>query len=125
MLHAKDVMTSRLQLVNRRATLVAAAGRMRDEKIGVLPVVDRGHLVGMITDRDLAVRAMAEGLDPRLTMVEAIMTPKVVSCSEEEPASELPLLMKRHGVHRLVVINEKGKPVGIVSIDDLEKFALN
>lgn len=125
MLHAKDVMTSKLQLVNCRATLVAAAGRMRDEKIGVLPVVDRGHLVGMLTDRDLAVRAMAEGLDPKLTLVEAVMTPKVVSCSEEEPASELPHLMKRHGVHRLVVINDKGKPVGIVSVDDLEKLALH
>ncbi len=125
MLLAKDIMTSRLMLVNRRATLVAAASRMRDEKIGILPVVDRGHLVGMITDRDLAVRAMAEGLDPRLTMVEAIMTPKVVSCSEEEPIEDLHFLMKRHGVHRLVVINDKGKPVGIVSIEDLEKHDLH
>jgi len=125
MLTAKDIMTSRLMLVNRRATLVAAAGRMRDEKIGVLPVVDRGHLVGMITDRDLAIRALAEGLDPRLTMVEAIMTPKVVSCPEDKPAQDLAALMKFHGVHRLVVINDKGKPVGIVSIDDLEKHALH
>lgn len=116
---AKDIMTSRLMLVNRRATLEAAAKILRDENIGVLPVVDRGHLVGMITDRDLAVRAMAEGLDPGETKVEAIMTPKVVSCPEDKPVAELPFLMKRHGVHRLVVINQKGKPVGIVSIDDL------
>jgi CBS domain-containing protein len=125
MLLAKDIMTSKLMLVNRRATLVAAASRMRDEHIGVLPVVDRGHLVGMITDRDLAVRAMAEGLDPALTKVEAVMTQKVVSCPEDKPAEDLPFLMKRHGVHRLVVINDKGKPVGIVSVDDLEKHQLH
>lgn len=125
MLLAKDIMTSKLQLVNRRATLVAAAGRMRDEQIGVLPVVDHGHLVGMLTDRDLAVRALAEGLDPNLTLVEAIMTPKVVSCPEDKPIDELAYLMKRHGVHRLVVINDQGKPIGIVSIDDLEKLSLH
>ena len=124
MMYARDLMTTRLTLVNRRATLKDAAVRMREENIGILPVVDKSHVVGMLSDRDLVVRGVASGVDTETTLVEDIMTPKVVSCSEDRPARDLAELMHRHGVHRLLVVNGRGKPVGIVSATDLAKEQL-
>ena len=115
----KDVMTPRPELVNRRATAQDAARKMLDLDIGVMPVVDRHHVVGMVTDRDLAVRCVAPGMDPTTTPVEAVMTPQVVCIGEDEDVRRLVTVMEEHGLRRIVVTNAKGKPVGIVSLSDV------
>ena len=116
----RDIMTTRLELVNRRASLQDAAAKMAALGVGALPVVDRGQrLVGMITDRDITVRAVARGLAPDATSVEDVMTPGLIDCREDHDIEELARLMEHHELRRIVVCNANGKPVGIVSLDDI------
>ena len=100
--------------------LVARSGR-EDEKPrrGPLPVCDNDRLAGLITDRDIAVRAVAEGCDPRTTTVKDVMTPDVVYCFEDQDVQEAAQLMREHQVRRLVVLNRDKRLVGIVSLGDL------
>lgn len=115
----RDIMTAHVELVHRRATLKDAAAKMAKLNIGALPVADRASLVGMITDRDIAVRGVAAGLDPKSAHVEEIMTAGVVECREDQDLNDAIGLMERHGLRRIVVVNDHGKPVGIISVEDL------
>ncbi len=116
---ARDIMTNRLELINRRATLVDVASKMAALGIGALPVVERHHLIGMVTDRDITIRGVARGLDPAATTVEEVMTPGVVECREDQDVEEVASLMEQHGLRRVVVVNARGKAVGIISLVDL------
>jgi CBS domain-containing protein len=120
-MQVQEIMTRRPELVNRHAMARDAAEKMRALGIGALPVVERGHLVGMITDRDLAVRCVAAGLDPNATPVEALMTPEVVTCHVSDGVHALARVMETHSLRRVVVLNERGKPVGIVTLTDLAR----
>jgi CBS domain-containing protein len=93
---------------------------MRDMDIGPLPVCgDNDRLVGMLTDRDITVRAVAEGQDPRTAKVRDAMTPDIVYCFEDQDVSEAAQLMKDQQIRRLVVLNRDKRLVGIVSLGDL------
>jgi CBS domain-containing protein len=122
-MQVQEIMTRRPELVNRHATARDAARKMQALDIGALPVVDRGHLVGMLTDRDLALRCVAAGLDPLTTPVEALMTPDVVTCRDDDGVHELATIMEAHSLRRIVVVNGRGKPVGIVTVSDLARRA--
>lgn len=122
-MQAKDIMSVRLEMVNRRATLQEAARKMAELRIGILPVVDRSHIVGIITDRDLVIRAMARGVNPASTEVDLIMTQEVVTCSENASLEDVTEKMEANGLRRLLVVSEKNKPVGIISIEDLASRA--
>jgi CBS domain-containing protein len=84
-----------------------------------LPVCDRDRLVGMLTDRDIAVRAVAEGYDPWTDHVKDAMTPDIVYCFEDQDVKEAAQLMKEKQIRRLVVLNRDKRLVGIVSLGDL------
>jgi CBS domain-containing protein len=116
---AKDIMSLRLELINRKASMLEAAKKMAELNIGLLPVVDRNHIVGILTDRDLVVRGMARGVDPVDTEVDLIMTQEVVTCGEDETLIQVADKMERHALRRLLVVNAKNKPVGVISIEDL------
>jgi CBS domain-containing protein len=116
---ARDIMSTRVELINRNAKLVEAAQMMANFDIGLLPVVDHSHVVGMLTDRDLVVRAMARGVDPHATEVDLIMTQGVVSCNEETPLAHVAELMERHGLRRLLVMDGNGQPSGVIAVEDL------
>lgn len=114
-----DVMTRSVDVANPDARLDEAAERMRQLDAGVLPVVDGDKVVGMITDRDITVRATAEGRDPVSTKVSEVMTPEVVFTYDDEDVKDAAKLMQDHQVRRLVVLNREKKLVGIVSLGDL------
>lgn len=114
-----DVMTRSVDVANPDARLDEAAERMRQLDAGVLPVVDGDKVVGMITDRDITVRATAEGRDPVTTKVSEIMTSEVVFTYDDEDVKDAAKLMQEHQVRRLVVLNREKKLVGIVSLGDL------
>lgn len=116
---AKDIMTPNLELIGRNAMLVDAARKMAERNIGLLPVVDRNHVVGMLTDRDLVVRAMARSVDPTTTEVDLVMTPEVITCSEDSTIELVAQLMERHGLRRILVVDDAGMPSGVISIEDL------
>jgi CBS domain-containing protein len=115
----KDVMTVFVQTVGPHTPLREAAELMKTLDVGTLPVCDNDRLVGMITDRDITVRATAEAIPPGLGQVRDVMTPNVVFCFEDEPVQQAAQLMKEHQIRRLVVLNNEKRLVGIVSLGDL------
>jgi CBS domain-containing protein len=115
----RDVMTRGAECVRPTDSLQEAAQKMRNFDVGPLPVCEGDHLVGMITDRDITVRATAEALPPGLGRVRDVMTPDVVSCFEDQDVQEAARLMQEHQVRRLVVLSRDKRLVGIVSLGDL------
>jgi len=115
----KDVMTRGVEVVRPDETLQQAARKMKSIDVGPLPVCDGERLVGMITDRDIIVRATAEGRDPKTTPVKEAMTPGVVYVFEDQDIEEAALLMRQRQIRRLVVLDSNKRLVGILSLGDL------
>ena len=113
-----DVMTPDPVCVAPDTSLLDTARQMRDQGIGAVLVVDDGQLLGIITDRDLVVRAMAEGLDGGSTDIGDVTTPSVAVVTAGSLLSQAELLMRRQRIRRLPVCDETGHPVGIVSLGD-------
>jgi len=114
-----EAMTPDVVSVLPDTKLVDAALAMRNLDVGPLPVVDEGRLVGVITDRDITVRATAEGRDPRITEVGEVMTPEIVACREDDDVRIAARMMQDAQLRRLLVVDDRGLLVGIVSLGDL------
>jgi CBS domain-containing protein len=117
----RDVMTPNPQSVEPSSTIADAARLMRDNDVGSLPVVEDGKLTGVVTDRDIAVRAVAEGKDPQGTKVGDVLSKDVVTIDPQQDLDEALRLMARHQVRRLPVVEEDGRLVGIVAQADVAK----
>jgi CBS domain-containing protein len=115
----KNVMTRRVEVIHPDATLQEAAQEMKARDVGPLPVCDGDRLKGMLTDRDITVRATAEGRDPKTTRVCEVMTSEVVCAREEQSVQEAARLMEDQHIRRLLVLNCDKRLVGIVSLGDL------
>jgi CBS domain-containing protein len=116
----KEIMTREVEVVHPDDSLQAAARKMRTRDVGLLPVCDGDQLVGALSDRDITMRATAEGLDPKTTPVRALMTTAVVCCFEDQGVNEAARLMKDNQIRRLIVLNRDDRRlVGIVSLGDL------
>jgi CBS domain-containing protein len=115
----KDVMVRPVETVTTRDTVQEAAQKMKTADVGVLPVYERGELVGMITDRDIVINSTAVGHDPRITGVDASMHRGVEWCSEEQDLEEAATIMKEKKVRRLPVFDNNRHLVGIVSLGDI------
>jgi len=119
-MQVREVMSHGVQCVKPDDTLQQAARKMRDLDIGPLPVCgDNDRLVGMITDRDIAVRAVADGWDATKKQVKDAMTPEVNYCFEDQDVEDASRLMREKQIRRLVVLNKDKRLVGIVSLGDL------
>jgi CBS domain-containing protein len=114
-----DVMTRNPEVIRPDATLAEAAAKMKELDVGPLPVCDGTRLLGMITDRDLTVRATAEGRDPNTTPVKDVMTADVVTCFEDQDVREAARIMQEQQIRRLVILDRDKHLVGIVSLGDL------
>lgn len=114
----RDVMTPGVVAVRPDASLVEAAQLMRAQDIGDVVVADGQDVVGVLTDRDITVRAVAEGLDPLTVSAGTVCTPDPVVAAPNDPVSAAIALMRARAVRRLPVI-ENGLPVGMVSLGDL------
>jgi CBS domain-containing protein len=115
----RDVMTKGVEVIRPDDTLQLAAQKMKTIDVGPLPVCDGQRLLGMITDRDIIVRATAEGCDPKTTPVRDAMTPEVVYAFEDQDIDEAAQLMKERQLRRLVVLDRNKKLVGILSLGDI------
>jgi CBS domain-containing protein len=115
----RDVMTPNVEVVRPNASLQEAAALMRDLDVGSLPVCDGTRLHGMVTDRDITIRATATGRDPRQTPVREVMTPDLFYCFEDQPVEGAASLMEAHQIRRLPILNRQKDLVGIVSLGDL------
>ena len=114
-----EVMTPDVVSVGPEATLMEAAQAMKDLDVGPLLICDGGSLIGVITDRDITVRATARGFDPRTTEVRQVMTPDVVYCREDDDVRQAARQMQDAQLRRLLVVNPSGRLVGIVSLGDI------
>lgn len=115
----REVMTRDVEVIRPESTLVEAARKMKELDVGPMPVCDDNKIVGMITDRDIATRAVAEGRDPKRTAVREVMTRDVVYCFEEEDVTQAARVMQQHKIRRLLVLNRERELAGIVSLGDL------
>jgi CBS domain-containing protein len=118
-MQVKDVMTRGAECISPDETLQEAARKMKNLDVGALPVCDRDRLAGMVTDRDIVVRAVAEGRDPRTVRIRDAMTEGVTYVFEDDDINEAARLMRQKQIRRLVVLNRDKRLAGIVSLGDL------
>jgi CBS domain-containing protein len=118
MASVREAMTENPRSIGASASVVEAARLMRDQHIGSLPITDDERLVGMITDRDIATRVVAEAADPETTSVGDVHSRDIISVEPDKDLEEALQLMARHQVRRLPVV-ENGRLVGIVAQADI------
>jgi CBS domain-containing protein len=102
--------------------VLEAAEIMRDQDVGALPVADAGRPIGMLTDRDIVVRALADYRDPGQTRVRDIITPRLSTVYNDQDVTEAADVMARDQVRRLLVLDRQQAPVGILSLGDIGKI---
>jgi CBS domain-containing protein len=115
----KEIMKQAVECVSPRDTVEDAAGRMREENIGFLPICDQSNKVlGTLTDRDVAIRLVA-AKKPGGTMVEDIMTREVVACRPDDDIRDAEKLMAEHHKSRILCVDEDGRLAGVISLSDI------
>lgn len=115
----RDVMTTNPRSIEADKPVSEAAQLMRDENVGLAPVVEGDRLVGTLTDRDIAIRVVAEGRDPQSTPVREVASTDLVTLDPEQELGEALRLMAQHQVRRLPVVEEDGRLVGVVAQADV------
>ncbi len=121
-MRAADIMTENPEVVTPDATLADAARKMRDLDVGIIPVVEsegNRRLRGVITDRDITVRAVAEGRDATSTRVSDVMTSGVETCNKNDSVQDVLQLMQREQVRRVPITDREGRLVGIIAQADV------
>lgn len=122
-MYIRDVMTAQVNFVASDTPVNEIARLLRDQDIGSVPVADGEKLVGMVTDRDLVVRGMADGVDPRSLRARDVMSPKLVCCVEDQTIEEVLDQMGQEQVRRMPVVDANRRLVGVVSLGDLSRAA--
>ncbi len=115
----KELMTRDVEFVDTNDFIKQAADKMKALNVGVLPVKTGDEIVGMLTDRDIVVRSVAQGLDPAKHKVIEALSEGVISCNEEDDIKAVAQLMGERQIRRLVVRDNQDKVVGIVSLGDV------
>ena len=114
----KDLMTPDVQVIGPDATIAEAARFMRDGDFGMMPVGENDRMIGVISDRDIAVRAVAEGLDGN-AKVREVMSDGVRWAYDDEPVERAVAIMGAHQIRRLPIVNRDKRLVGIVALGDI------
>jgi CBS domain-containing protein len=114
-----EIMTREPELISPDASIKDAAKRMKNEDIGALPVGENDRLIGMVTDRDIAMRGVAEGRAPETTPVRDVMSEKILYCFEDDDIEDAAQCMAEHQVRRLPILNRDKRLTGIVSLADI------
>jgi CBS domain-containing protein len=119
----RDAMTDNLCSIDADKSIAYAAKMMKDEDVGLAPIVEGDRIVGTVTDRDIAVRVVAEGRDPESTTVREIASTDLVTVDPEQDLDEAVRLMAQHQVRRLPVVEEDGRLVGVLAQADVAELA--
>ncbi len=116
----KEIMTREVELAHPDDSVQTAAEKMRFRDIGFLPVYDGEQLLGVLTDRDIVIRLVAEGVDPKKSLDKDWFTQPVITCYSDQDVSEAGRLMEEHQIRRLVILDrDNERIVGVVSLGDL------
>jgi CBS domain-containing protein len=117
----RDLMTANPCAIDAEKPVAHAAKMMRDEDVGLAPIVQGERLVGTLTDRDIAIRVVAEGRDPESTTVREVASTDVVTIDPAQSLDEALRLMAQHQVRRLPVVEEDGRLVGVLAQADVAR----
>ena len=117
----KEVMTSDLCTIDAEKSIAYAAKMMRDEDVGLAPIVEGDKLIGMLTDRDIAIRVVAEGRNPDQVTAREVASKQVVTIDPQQDLDEALRIMAKHQVRRLAVVEEDGRLVGVVAQADVAR----
>jgi CBS domain-containing protein len=115
----RDIMSRYVEVISRDADVRAAAIKMRDLNVSVIPVCDGATFAGILTERDIAVRLAAEGYDATRTRVGEIMTRDLTYCFEDQMIDEAAIVMQFHQINRLPVLDRACELIGVVSLTDI------
>ena len=116
----KEIMTRTVEVIHPSDTLQNAAEKMRNHNVGFLPVYNGGELIGVVTDRDIVVRAMAKGADPRTMLSWEMITSPAIYCFDDQSVDDAIDLMHDNQIRRLVILNRTTKQLaGVISLGDL------
>lgn len=119
-MHCRDLMRRPVEQVRSDQNAASAARAMREKNVGFLPVCDQtGRLVGVVTDRDLAVRVLGEERDANATQVNQVMSTEVISCAADDDVARAEALMRQHQKSRIVVADDASRPIGVISLADI------
>jgi CBS domain-containing protein len=117
-----EMMTREVIVVQPDDSLQSAAKKMRDHNIGFLPVCDGDELLGVLSDRDITVRALAEGMDVNIMLGRDMMTSPAIYCFDDQDVSEAAKIMEENQIRRLVILSRETKKLaGVVSLGDLAR----
>jgi CBS domain-containing protein len=119
----REIMTHKLETVQPTATLREVARKMRDLNLGSLPVADDGNLIGIITDRDICCRGVADDFDPVRTQVREIMSRDISFCFSDDNVTDAVRQMEELHLRRLAVLNRNKTIAGFLSVDDLAQYS--
>ena len=117
----REIMTSNPSTIEPEVPVAEAARVMKQEDAGVVPVTEDGRLIGMVTDRDIAIRVVAQGKDPQSTTVREVASTDLVTIDPQQDLDEALRLMAQHKVRRLPVVEEDGRLVGVVAQADVAR----
>ena len=117
----RSIMTKNVECIEPTLPIAKAAQKMRDLDIGFLPICENDRLLGTVTDRDITIRSVAQGRDPRLATVSEIMTQEAFSCYEDEDVERVGEAMQEKEVRRMLILDRQEKLVGVVSLGDIAK----
>lgn len=115
------IMSRSVESVTPSTPIAIAAEKMRDLDIGFLPVFENDRVLGTLTDRDITIRSVAQGRDPRLAPVSEIMSASVFYCYEDEEIEEVSRQMQDKEVRRMLILDRQGRLTGVVSLGDIAK----
>ena len=119
-MNVSEIMTSEVEIIQPDDTLQVAAQKMRDRDIGFLPVCDGEALMGALTDRDITIRALADGMDLNVMLGRDLMTTPALYCFDDQDITEAAKVMADNQVRRLVILSrENERVVGVISLGDL------
>ncbi len=114
-----ECMTKSVEIGRPDMTIREAAEKMRDWDFGILPIGKNDRLIGVITDRDIVIRAVAEGLDPQKSKIEEIISERVLYCYEDQDLDDVVRNLGDNQVRRMPVLNRQKRLVGILSLGDI------
>jgi CBS domain-containing protein len=119
----REIMTRNVEVIGSDASLRDAAVKMKQLDVGMIPVCDGERLRGMLSDRDITVRATADGRDPTKTKVGEIMSTEIAYCLEDQEIEEAASLMEARQIRRLPILDGEKRLVGIISLGDIAVHA--
>jgi CBS domain-containing protein len=120
-MQAKEIMSPNVETISPETPVRDAAQKMKGYDVGFLPVVEGNKLAGTLTDRDIAIRVVADGKDPAYCKTREVMTHDAVWCYDDQEADEVANTMAEKEIRRVMIVNRKQELVGVISIGDLAK----